>query len=495
MTKKKVVFEPFSKVHDDVFLIKTDIVSAGALMSRYSRSNKSMKDVYKDEFENNENRGKEFYEKVFNEYGDDSIAEMIHISMGIEGISNIVSVLLEDIRIGLSFIEKSTRYIDFSKSECYNSDRELDPISEVNQFALDTFQDILPKFIEYFIKKYPFKASGYESEKAYANSIKAKALDHVRVILPNSIKTNLGISGNARAFINLIEYLSYIPMGECQNLKNKILEIVSSDDRLEILFRRVKSKLESVVNNSEYYLNQVYKDPALVLGARVQSNNRDIINSDISLVHFDFPIAYLQLVNNCYQNINNISNERLTRRDKLPKEFELFRADFSIMSTYGTFRDIHRHRMLTMLRPMVTNNLKYYNGDKLFYELNVLSKINNVYQEFDNIFEQKKGNGIHFVVNQYATLMGNIYEYLIKTDFKQCCYMIELRTGPQGHFEYRKIFQDMYYILANNITKPFLDLIKFVDLRDEDSIGLGRYSSEVKKEDKLKLLEQEKKND
>ena len=65
VSKKKqvIVFEPFSKVHDDVFLIKTDVVSAGALMSRYSRSNQSMVEVYKNEFENNENRGKECQEK------------------------------------------------------------------------------------------------------------------------------------------------------------------------------------------------------------------------------------------------------------------------------------------------------------------------------------------------------------------------------------------------------------------------------------------------
>ena len=111
-TEKKILLDHFSNVDDSVFAITTPKqVDRGALMSRYSRTDKSMRRVFIDEFLKNKNRGEEFYNRILIEYGDDSVAELGSAQIAIEGLSNIAVKKIEDRRIGLSYLEKSSRYV------------------------------------------------------------------------------------------------------------------------------------------------------------------------------------------------------------------------------------------------------------------------------------------------------------------------------------------------------------------------------------------------
>ena len=111
-SEKGVLAKHFSNVNDSVFAIITPKqVDRGALMSRYSRTDKSMRRIFLDEFLQNESRGEEFYNRVLLEYGDDSVAELGEAQIAIEGLSNIAVKKIEDRRIGLSYLEKSSRYV------------------------------------------------------------------------------------------------------------------------------------------------------------------------------------------------------------------------------------------------------------------------------------------------------------------------------------------------------------------------------------------------
>jgi thymidylate synthase ThyX len=115
-SEREVLLKHFSNVDDSVFAIITPKqVDRGALMSRYSRTDKSMRKIFLDEFLQNENRGEEFYSKVLLEYGDDSVAELGESQIAIEGLSNIAVKKIEDRRIGLSYLEKSSRYVSWDK--------------------------------------------------------------------------------------------------------------------------------------------------------------------------------------------------------------------------------------------------------------------------------------------------------------------------------------------------------------------------------------------
>src|SRR5947208_13261344 len=106
----------FSNADKAVFAIITPRqVDRGALMSRYSRTDKTMRRIFLDEFAGNPNRGEEFYERVLLEYGDDSVAELGEAQVAMEWLSNIAAKKIEDHRIGLSYLEKSSRYVAFNQ--------------------------------------------------------------------------------------------------------------------------------------------------------------------------------------------------------------------------------------------------------------------------------------------------------------------------------------------------------------------------------------------
>ncbi len=116
LNEKKILKDHFSNLEGSVFAITTPRqVDRGALMSRYSRTDKSMRRIFLDEFLKNKNRGEEFYNRVLLEYGDDSVAELGEAQIAIEGLSNIAVKKIEDRRIGLSYLEKSSRYVAWDK--------------------------------------------------------------------------------------------------------------------------------------------------------------------------------------------------------------------------------------------------------------------------------------------------------------------------------------------------------------------------------------------
>src|ERR1041384_5427946 len=84
-------------------------------MSRYSRTDKTTRRIFLDEFAKNPNRGEEFYNRILLEYGDDSVAELGEAQVAIEWVSNIAAKKIEDHRIGLSYLEKSSRYVAFDQ--------------------------------------------------------------------------------------------------------------------------------------------------------------------------------------------------------------------------------------------------------------------------------------------------------------------------------------------------------------------------------------------
>jgi thymidylate synthase ThyX len=114
--EREILLSHFTNSDKPIFaIISPKQVDRGALMSRYSRSDKSMRRIFLEEFANNPNRGDEFYKRVLLEYGDDSVAELGEAQVAIEYVSNIAAKKIEDQRIGLSYLEKSSRYVSFDK--------------------------------------------------------------------------------------------------------------------------------------------------------------------------------------------------------------------------------------------------------------------------------------------------------------------------------------------------------------------------------------------
>ena len=530
--EKKTLSDHFSNTEDNVFAIITPRqVDRGALMSRYSRTDKSMRRIFLDEFLKNKNRGEEFYDRVLLEYGDDSVAELGEAQIAIEGLSNIAVKKIEDRRIGLSYLEKSSRYVTWNKKENgkyrFYRDEKIMSSKFANMYedSCNLSFDIYSKNIEpmvnyirgkYPIEKYSFKDSTDGKEKLfgklkneidiksanmiYKGSTKAKALDILRGLLPASTLTNVGITGNGRAFEYLLTVLGSSELDEEQKLASKIKNEL--DTTIKSFVRRADDKYGKAFQK---YLKDVKNKAKIVTKKEIKSNPvkgtitklTDYESEKQALDTIITCIMYEQSPSTSYQNIlqqvKKISKQekikiiqeftklRTNRRHRPSRAFENIYYTFDLCNNFGMFRDLHRHRALTLERQLLTTNhgysipneVKILGIDKDFKD--VMSKTKDTFEKMSKKYPEQ---------GQYVVNFGYNYPYFMKFNLREACHLIELRTIPQGHVDYRRVAQQMY----NQINKvhPILSqIMKFVDIKEYD---LERFESEKRTEAKRKRL-------
>src|SRR5438128_1881892 len=208
----------FSDLDGSVFAL-TDLpeVVKGALFARYSRSPKSLRRLWLDEFGGgagdaastgtvDTRRAEQLYEKVFVEYGDDSVAQLGGVHLAVEGASNLLTKVLEWGRL-MAYLEQSTRYIPYDDRPGgryrYHVPAELsgalrERYVAVLDHAFTTYAAWLPRLRDFYTTKFP-RAEG-DSEAAHRMTIRAKALDTLRGLLPAATTSNVGIYGTAQAY-------------------------------------------------------------------------------------------------------------------------------------------------------------------------------------------------------------------------------------------------------------------------------------------------------
>ncbi|MDH3191263.1 MAG: FAD-dependent thymidylate synthase [Nitrosopumilus sp.] len=527
--EKKILSGHFSNTDGSVFAIITPRqVDRGALMSRYSRTDKSMRQIFLDEFLKSENRGEEFYNRVLLEYGDDSVAELGEAQIAIEGLSNIAVKKIEDRRIGLSYLEKSSRYVAWNKKingqYRFYRDPELmksryaDLYLETCNFSFDVYSKNIEQMINYVrekhpIEKYSFKDSKDKKEKKflklkdesdiksanmiYNGSTKAKALDILRGLLPASTLTNVGITGNGRAFEYLLTVLGSSDLHEERDLASKIKKEL--DTIIKSFVRRTDDKygkaLQNYLRDLKSTARKVAQEikPKITLGVHTKlvdyESEKNAIDKVItSIIYEQSPsTSYLNIL----QQVKNMSNEnksriinsltklRKNRRHRPPRAFENVYYTFDLLNNFGMFRDFHRHRVLTLERQLLTTDHGYEIPD----EIRVLG----IDKDFDDCMDMTKNTFNKIRVkfpeqSQYVVNFAYNYPYFIKFNLREACHLIELRTVPQGHVDYRKVAQHMYKEI-NRVHPNLCKIIKFVDLKEYD---LERFKSEKRTEEKRK---------
>ena len=530
--EKKILLEHFSNTDGNVFAIITPKqVDRGALMSRYSRTNKSMRRIFLDEFLKNKNRGEEFYNKILLEYGDDSVAELGETQIAIEGLSNIAVKKIEDRRIGLSYLEKSSRYVAWDKKEKgeyrfyrdpeISKSRFVDMYEDTCNFSFNVYSKNIEPMINYVREKYPiekysFKDSTDGKEKSffklkneadikssnmiYRGSTKAKALDILRGLLPASTLTNVGITGNGRAFEYLLTVLGSSELKEEQDLASKIKKEL--DTTIKSFVRRADDKygkafqkyLRDIKNKSKSITVKEIK-PKPITG--IITNLVDYESEKIAMDKIITSIIYEQSPSTSYQNIlyqvkkfskekkikiiNEFVKLRTNRRHRPSRAFENVYYTFDLCNNFGMFRDFHRHRTLTLERQLLTTDHGFNIPDEikiLGIETDFTDCMNKTKETFEKIRKKYPEQG------QYVVNFAYNYPYFMKFNLREACHLIELRTVPQGHADYRLVAQQMFrqiYKIHPNLSK----IMKFVDLKKYD---LERFESEKRTEEKKKNL-------
>src|SRR2546425_3249805 len=216
-------------------------VVKGALFARYSRSPKSLRRLLLDEFMGtgalvssvgavfDTTRAEQLYERVFFEYGDDSVAQLGGVHLACEGASNILTKVLEWGRL-MAYLEQSTRYIPYDDQPGgryrYHVPQELaGPLRERYVATLDrvfeTYRTWLPRLRDSFAARFP-RAQG-DSEQVYRMSIRAKALDTLRGLLPAATTSNVGIFATGQAYEQLLLRMRAHPLQEVRTYADLML--------------------------------------------------------------------------------------------------------------------------------------------------------------------------------------------------------------------------------------------------------------------------------
>src|SRR5689334_8098599 len=250
----------FTNLDRPVFALRNlPEVVKGALFSRYSRTEKSLRKVLLDEFINEPDSGfdrlagappqgssrsqgeasdfvgiadddmvavrraEEFYERVLVGYGDDSVAELAGAHVAVEQVSTLAAKALEDSRIGISPLEKSTRYVRFDRPGfdgryLYRRGSELShPEYEPAADALfETYSALVEPVTDAIRSRFPQEEG--ETDRAWKSATRAKALDLLRGLLPAGTLTNLGLFGNGRSFEYLITKMAAHELPESRRL-------------------------------------------------------------------------------------------------------------------------------------------------------------------------------------------------------------------------------------------------------------------------------------
>ncbi|MGO9661093.1 MAG: FAD-dependent thymidylate synthase [Acidimicrobiales bacterium] len=523
----------FTNLEGPVFaLVNLPEVVKGALFARYSRSAKSLRRLFLDEFVGDLDmsgdhgvdatvglaRAEQLYDRVFFEYGDDSVAQLGGVHLACEQASNLLTKVLERGRL-MSYMEKSTRYVAYDTRlpsgryryyrgpEILASPLGARYVGDMDRM-FDAYRQLLPVLFDYFSERHP-KAEG-DSDFAHRQALKAKAFDTVRGLLPSAATSNVGIYGSGQAYESLLLRMRAHPLPEARDYSDLMLTelrkvIPSWVRRVDVADRgSAWSKYREQNDAAMTELAGRLFGPDGADGASALSTSA---GPEVALVDWDpraevkvvtamlYPYSHLSEqdlasrveampLSQRIEVMAKYSGERLNRRHRPGRALERCSYRFDVISDYGAFRDLQRHRLLTIEWQGLTPYHGYTMpgavtaaGGAQAYE-EVMNRSAALYEALGEYFGP--------TVAAYAVTLAHRVRYSVQLNARAAMHMLELRTTPQGHPEYRDVCQQMHRLIADKAGHGALaEMMRFVDHsapEGEPELGLGRLPGERRAE-------------
>ena len=510
--ERRILAAYFTNVDKPVFaLINLPEVVKGALFARYSRSAKSLRRLFLDEFlqdgmvpkspmaDVGVHRAERLYDKILTDYGDDSVAQLGGVHIACEGVSNILTKLLEWGRL-MAYLEQSTRYVPYTDRPGgdwkYHIPEELRGSRFERQYratldrAFETYAGWLEPVQKHFVARYP--KDPQVSEVAYRASIRAKALDTLRGLLPSATISNLGIYGTPQGYENLILRLRANKLAEARAYADMILH------ELELVvpaFMRRVARPERGGVWSSYLANN--KESITDISHRILGGIRAEDHPEVTITEFD-PEGEVKVVAAALYSTSQLPDDQLVsiarnmapeerrsillgyagnrenRRHKPGRAFERTEYRFDILADYGAFRDLQRHRLLTLEWQPLSCSQGYVTPEAID-EVGALSEWNAVMNSAAETYSLLNTSE-YSAAAQYVVPMAYRIRFYMHLNAREAMHMLELRTSPQGHPSYRRICQQMHKLIREVAGHTAIaDAMKFVDY---SSVELERLESE-----------------
>ena len=475
----------FTNLDGPVFaLVNLPEVVKGALFARYSRSPKSLRRLFLDEFVGDLDvsgdkgvdatiglaRAEELYERVFFEYGDDSVAQLGGVHLACEQASNVLTKILEWGRLA-SYLEQSTRYVayDARLGGRYRFYRDLPVLNSkygtryVGDMdrMFDTYSMLIERVTDHV--RATVRRDPADSDFVYRQATRAKALDAVRGVLPAASLSNVGIYASGQAYEAMLIRMRAHPLPEAQEYASLMLEelrkvIPSFLRRVDLADRGGKwsDYLQSTRENTSELVSGLFAETPVEHATAVTLTDFDPDGEDklitaICYSHTNLPEHQIMERVRRMSHTERVAilkayiGERENRRHRPGRAFERIDYRFDVLSDYGAFRDMQRHRILTIEWQKLTPNHGYSRPD-LVDEAGMTDEFDEamtrsaaLYDALVDDFPQQAS---------YAVAMAYRVRYVMQFNAREAMHLLELRSSPQGHPAYRKVALDMHRLIA-----------------------------------------------
>ncbi len=506
----------FTNLDQPVFaLVNLPEVVKGALFARYSRSSKSLRRLFLDEFVGDLDisgdetidatmglrRAEELYDRVFFQYGDDSVAQLGGVHLACEQASNVLTKVLEWGRL-MSYLEQSTRYIEYDKrlGGRYRFHRDPDVLSSMlgtryvaeMDRLFDTYSSLLPRVADFLRTVVPKQAD--DSDMAYHQAVRARSLDAVRGILPAASLSNVGIYGSGQAYEALLLRMRSHPLPEARTYSQLILDELRKV--IPSFLKRVDLDDRGVVTSR--YLSQTRVAMESLVDDLLPLAGLDVaVAPVVDLVDFD-PDAEVRLVTAMLYPYSDQSEraiedrvramgiddrlrvirayvgDRTNRRHRPGRAFERPSYRFDVLADYGAFRDLQRHRLLTIEWQSLTTR-HGYTRPELVDAAGCAPEFDDAMARSADLYELLDEH--HPLQASYAVCLAYRIRFSMHLNAREAMHMLELRTSPQGHPAYRDVGQQMHRAIAEVAGhRAIAAAMSFVDHSPEPP--LGRLESE-----------------
>ncbi len=475
-------------------------------MAKYSRSSLSMRESLA---EISAQRAEQFLNTFYFQYGHRSIADLAHMAFAVERLSLLAAIVLVDEQ-RWDGQERSTRYQNFMKSGWYLPDFGADEASaKLYSSTIDslfaTYQRTTAAVQELLRRKIACPET--LKPEAYERTLKARAFDVARYLLPLATNTSLGQIVSARTLETQVSRLLSHPMAEVRELGAKLRDAatgsawnVNTQAATAFAEKVIAADPELAAEAAQFLTREIHTAPTLVKYAQpneyLTKSQGDLAQAAEDLLG-DVPIDEAPLVDLVEQSeplevelaatllyagghhpyrqirglVANMPAARITeiielglrhrgRHDECLRAFHAGAAlRFDILMDIGGFRDMHRHRRCTQIIQGFTTKHGYESpgAADLGGDINILAEAG-IATEFNSAIEAAHHASVQIALGSapeaaqsalYLLPLATRVRSLFKMDFAEAQYISELRSGPAGHFSYRRVAWEMYLALQD----------------------------------------------
>ncbi len=494
-------------------------------MAKYSRSSLSMKESLR---QISAQRAEQFLNTFYFQYGHRSIADLAHLAFAVERLSLLAAIVLVDEQ-RWDGQERSTRYQDFERSGWYLPTLPTagcaDDFTATINGLFNAYREVSDGVFESLVGRVP--RPGSMKQETFERTLRARAFDMARYLLPLAANTSIGQIVNARTLETQVSRLLSHPLAEVRELGERLRQAAAGNawnpgsdagaalaaeiavldpalgERAAALLSREVRVAPTLVKYAEPNAYAIETRAALAQAARELLGDEPIAPAPVvDLVEtspgdkdwLEVELASSLLYTACHHPYRQIRDHVRSlpavrrdeivdlglrargRHDELLREFSAGQPlHFDILMDIGGFRDMHRHRRCVQLIQDFTP-LHGYEIPEGLSEVGA-----GLVQTYCSAVEAAHAGSQRITstgaddmaatagAGQYLLPLGTRIRSLFKMDFSQSLYIAELRSKPQGHYSYRRVAWHMYQAVARqhpSLARHFrvTDIAEPVDL-------------------------------